>query len=170
MALRGIFRRLSGTKAATPQKRTALVVVDDSEELGAAIEFTARRAAQTDMDIVLLRINEPLDGQNWMFVGDLIAQEARDDAINKLHVQAGHVREITGQQPQLYMREGNAVEELKRFVAGNPAVRILVLASAPKGGPGPLVEAVTGKLSGKLGIPVIIVPGHVDHDRLQAFS
>ena len=58
-----------------------------------------------------------------------------------------------------------------KLVKEHAEISILVLAAAPGAKPGPLVEAVTGKFAGKIGIPVTVVPGDLtaaEIDRLTA--
>ncbi len=61
-----------------------LVIVDDSEELEVAVRFVSRRAASTKGGIVLLKIIEHHDPQHWQSVEEIILQEARDEAEEKL--------------------------------------------------------------------------------------
>ena len=46
----------------------------------------------------------------------------------------------------------------------------LVLGAAAQGTPGPLVAHFTGNNAGALPCPVMIIPGSLDDDRLEALS
>jgi hypothetical protein len=46
----------------------------------------------------------------------------------------------------------------------------VLAASIEQRGPGPLVAALTGKLMGKLRIPVTIVPGNLSEEDIDAVS
>ena len=59
---------------------------------------------------------------------------------------------------QLRRVRGNRREELFKLIKEHPEISILVLSAAAGRKPGPLVEAVTGKFAGKIGIPVTVVP------------
>ena len=71
----------------------------------------------------------------------------------------------------LYVREGSRREELMNLIEEEPGISILVLgAGVDKRGPGPLVEALTGKFIGKLRIPVTIVPGNLSTEDIDSIS
>ncbi|MEO8141432.1 MAG: universal stress protein, partial [Sphingomicrobium sp.] len=47
------------------EKRTYLVVIDDSAEARVALHFAARRAAKTDGAVEVLAVVEPQDFVQW---------------------------------------------------------------------------------------------------------
>lgn len=155
-----------------PQGRRAfLVVVDDSPEMGAAARFAARRAARTGGRVALLSVVEPVDGGHWMFVGNLMHEEAREDAERRLQQVAATVHSCSGERPELIVREGSLKEELFKLIEEDDDISILVLGAASGGeGPGPLVQSLTGKNAGKLRIPVTIVPGDLSDTELEALT
>jgi len=139
--------------------RLFLIVVDDSEELPAAIHYACARARETGGRVALLYVFQTdNDFHHWKFVSGLVEQEAQRDAENILKLHALRVVKETGRRPETYVRKGNRREELFKLVQEHPEISILVLSSAPGRKPGPLVEAVTGKYAGKIGIPVTVVP------------
>lgn len=148
--------------AAGPGKeahRLFLIVVDDSEELPAAIHYACMRARQTGGRVALLYVYQiDIDFHHWKFVSELVEQEAQQDAENILKLHALRVVQETGRRPETYVRKGNRREELFKLVKEHPEISILVLSAAPGRKPGPLIEAVTGKYAGKIGIPVTVVP------------
>lgn len=153
-------------------KRVFLVVVDDSEELSATIRYACNRAKKTGGRIALLYVYDiDKDFQQFAAVGNLMEAEAKRTAEETLQRHAAIVHTATGRMPDMYVRKGNSREELFGLVAEHPEISILVLGAAPGQKPGPLVEAVTGKYAGKIGIPVTVVPGDLnaaDIDRLTA--
>ncbi|MDH3593464.1 MAG: universal stress protein [Rhodospirillales bacterium] len=151
--------------------RVFLVVVDDSEEMGVALRYACRRASNTGGRVALLFVVEPTDFQHWMAVGDLMREEARNEGEQLLQRLAARVNELTGTLPVLYVREGSRREELMKLIDEEPSISILVLgASIDKRGPGPLIEALTGKFVGKLRVPVTIVPGNLDEEDIDSIS
>jgi nucleotide-binding universal stress UspA family protein len=151
--------------------RVFLVVVDDSEEMGVALRFACRRAGNTGGRVALLFVVEPTDFQHWMAVGDLMREEARNEGEQLLQRLAARVNELTGTLPVLYVREGSRREELLKLIDEEPSISILVLgASIDKRGPGPLIEALTGKFVGKLRVPVTIVPGNLNEEDIDSIS
>ena len=61
-----------------------LVIVDDSNELNVAIRFAAKRAQSTNGGVILLNVIEQFDPQQWQSIEDIILQEAREKAQEKL--------------------------------------------------------------------------------------
>jgi nucleotide-binding universal stress UspA family protein len=151
--------------------RVFLVVVDDSEEMVVALRFACRRAQHTGGRVALLYVVEPADFQHWMAVGDLMREEARSEGEQLLQKLATQVNDITGALPVLFVREGSRREELLKLIEEEPSISILVLAAdTGSRGPGPLVEAFTGKFIGKLRIPVTIVPGNLANEQIDSIS
>jgi hypothetical protein len=72
--------------------------------------------------------------------------------------------------PELVIREGEAVAQIIAQVRDDPDIGVLVLgAAADKKGPGPLVTQLT-RNAGSLPVPVTIVPGDLSKERLEAIT
>lgn len=148
--------------------RVFLVVVDDSAEQGVALRYAALRVRKSGGRVALLRVIEPAGQVEWAGVGAMLAEERREEAERLLSGLAAQVHEITGGIPILLIREGEPRDELLALMVQDPRISILVLAMAPGGkGPGPLVTALTGKLAGKLTIPMTLVPGSISEKELE---
>tara|TARA_R110000868_G_scaffold16830_1_gene74585 strand:+ start:347 stop:865 length:519 start_codon:yes stop_codon:yes gene_type:complete len=149
-----------GPSLAPEQSRQFLVVVDESAELDAALRYACGRARNTGGKIALLYVYDvDPDFMHYQFVQELADVEARADADGVLRVFAQRVLKETGREPDLYVRKGNRRDQLFKLVKERPELSLLILSSAVGQKPGPLVEAVTGKYAGKIGLPVTIVPG-----------
>jgi nucleotide-binding universal stress UspA family protein len=147
-------------ESAPAARRKFLVVVDDTPECKVALRFAARRAQATGGGVTLLYVMEPAEFQHWMFVGDLMEQESREEAERLLQGLAAEVNDLTSIVPELLVREGRRRDELLALIEEDPEVRVLVLGAAPgPEGPGPLVSALAGELSGSFSIPITVVPG-----------
>ncbi|MEE8506584.1 MAG: universal stress protein, partial [Kiloniellales bacterium] len=84
---------------------------------------------------------------------------------------AAQVNELAGAMPILYVREGKVRDELFKLLEEEPSVSILVLgANTGSRGPGPLVSALTGKMIGKLRVPVTVVPGNLADEKIDSIS
>ncbi|WP_421994731.1 universal stress protein [Roseococcus sp.] len=148
--------------------RVFLVVVDDSPERAVALRYAALRAAKSGGRVALLRVVEPVGQSEWAGIGALMAQERLEEAESTLAGLAAQVREITGGIPMLITREGNTADELLALLAEDPRISILVLASAADSkGPGPLIQALTGRLGAKMTIPMTVVPGNMSEAELD---
>lgn len=153
--------------------RVFLVVLDDSEELASVIHYACNRARQTGGKIALLYVidmDAEKEFQHWHFVGDLMEREAQEAAENALRRHAAIITKETGITPVQYIRKGNTQEELFALVNHVEKISNLLLGSAPGEKPGPLVEAVTGKYAGQIGIPVTIIPGSLSADEIDALT
>ncbi|OFX11371.1 MAG: universal stress protein, partial [Alphaproteobacteria bacterium RIFOXYD12_FULL_60_8] len=134
--------------------RTFLVVVDNSEEMRAALRYACRRARATGGKVALLHVAEPAEFQHFAAIGDLMRQEARQEAEEILQRLASEVHNCSGQFPVLHMREGKRDEELFKLVEEFPDITILVLAAGTGNeGPGPIISKLTSKKGAHLRIP-----------------
>jgi len=150
--------------------RKFLVVLDDTRECLNAMRFAALRAAHTGGGVQILSIIPPEEFQHWMGVADLMRAEARERIEAHFEVFAKWMRDKQGVNPELVIREGDPVTEILSQVKDDPEVGVLVLgAGSDKGGPGPLVTAMS-RNSGTLPIPVTIVPGDMSKERLESIS
>ena len=153
--------------------RIFLVVVDDSEELGGTIRYTCNRAKHTGGRMALLYVidmEQDKEFQHWLGVGNLMEQEAQVAAQNVLNRHAQKILKDSGAEPIQFIRKGKTREELFALINEHPEISILVLGSAPGEKPGPLVEAVTGKYAGQLGIPATVVPGALSEDEIDRLT
>ena len=152
-------------------QRIFLVIVDESPEMGVALRFACRRARHSGGRVALLFVIEPSEFQNWLGVGKLISDEARQSAEQLLQRHAAKASELTGSVPILYLREGSKRDQLLELIEEEPSISVLVLgANVGQGGPGPLVSALTGKFVGRLRVPVTIVPGSLSEEDVDALS
>jgi nucleotide-binding universal stress UspA family protein len=157
--------------ASPAPERVFLVVVDDSAELEVALRYACRRARKTGGRVALLAVLEPGDFQHWAAVSDLMAEEARAAAEQMLQKLAEKVNEWTGTMPVLYVREGSRSDELLKLIEEEPSISILVLGANPgPKGPGPLVSMLTGRMVGRLRVPITIVPGNLSLEDVDKVS
>ena len=151
--------------------RVFLVVVDETEEMKVALRFACLRARRTGGRVALLYVIEPAEFQHWMAVGDLMREEARSEGEQLLQRLAAQVNELVGTIPVLYVREGKVRDELFKLLDEEPRISVLVLgANTGSRGPGPLVSALTGKMIGKLRVPITVVPGNLGDEEIDKVS
>lgn len=153
------------------QNRVFLLVVDESAELNAAVRYACNRARRTGGRVALLYVYDiEKSFQEFAAVGSLLEREALQKAEETLKSHALMIQQTIGRVPEMYVRKGNSREELFKLVAEHPEISILVLGAAPGKKPGPLVEAVTGKFAGKIGIPVTVVPGDLNETEIDRLT
>jgi nucleotide-binding universal stress UspA family protein len=152
--------------------RKFLVIVDETPECDRAVYYAARRAARTGGRLVLfatITIGE--EGQQWLGVGDLMREEAREEADGRLDHYAARARNLAGVDPERVLREGIKADEIVKFIDEDEDIAILVLAAGTgKEGPGPLVSSIAGAGSGSFPIPITIVPGNLTDEELDALA
>ena len=150
--------------------RKFLVVLDDSRECLNAMRFAAMRAANTGGGVEILSIIPPEEFNHWLGVGAVMREEARERIEAHYEVFAKWMRDKQGVNPELVIREGEAVEELLAQVREDPDVGVVVLgAGSGKKGPGPLVTALT-RAAATLPVPLTIVPGEMSKERLESIT
>lgn len=150
--------------------RKFLVVLDDSRECLNAMRFAAMRAARTGGGVTILSIIPPDEFQHWIGVGDIMREEARERIEAHFEVFAKWMRDKQGVDPELVIREGEAVPEILAQIREDADIGVLVLgAGTDKSGPGPLVSQMS-RTSGTLPVPITIVPGELSKERLEAVT
>lgn len=164
------------TPTETPQAaklpvRIFLVVVDESPELPVALRYACLRARKSQGKVALVYVMEPGEMQHWLAMENLMREEQRNEAEQKLQKLARDVNRLTGTLPALYVREGNPRDEVLALIDEEPSISILVLAAGtdPEG-PGPLISYYTGRGLSRLRIPLTIVPGGLDDEQLDAIT
>lgn len=153
------------------EHRVFLVVVDDSEEMLVALRFACMRAKNTGGRVALFRDIEPVGFHHWAGVSELMQDEARDAAEERLNELAEEVVQLSGLIPAIYVRAGPIEEELIALIDEEPTISILVLAASPSHeGPGPLVSHLVGKGVNKVRVPITIVPGNLSRKQIDALT
>ena len=150
--------------------RKFLVVLDDSRECLNAIRFAALRATHTGGAVTILSVIPPEEFQHWMGVADIMREEARERIEAHFEVFAKWMRDKHAIQPELVIREGKPVDEILALITEDPQIGVLVLgAGSDRSGPGPLVTQLS-RSSGSLPVPITIVPGTMDKERMESIA
>ena len=150
--------------------RKFLVILDDSRECLNAMRFAAMRAAKTNGGVTILSVIPPDEFNHWIGVGEVMREEARERIHAHFEVFAKWMRDKQNIDPELVIREGEAVAQIIAHVNEDPDIGVLVLgANTDKKGPGPLVTQLT-KNAASLPIPITIVPGELSKERLEAIT
>ena len=150
--------------------RKFLVVLDDTQECLNAMRFAAMRAANTGGGVKILSIIPPDEFRPWVGVGELMRAEARERIVAHFEVFAKWMRDKQKIDPELRIREGEAIRELFDEVAEDTQIGVLVLgAGTGKEGPGPLVTQLC-RTAGTLPIPITIVPGSLSKEEIEKIT
>jgi len=151
--------------------RKFLVVADDTIECRTALYFAARRAQATGAHVTILASHEPGDFNHWIGVAETAKREAEAASEALLESMAEDAEAVTGERPELLLREGERREVLARVLEEDPLISLLILGASPSSeGPGPLVSALArgkGLFNGRT-VPVTVVPGDMDKSEIDA--
>jgi nucleotide-binding universal stress UspA family protein len=97
--------------------------------------------------------------------------EATADAEDQLEAAAAKVRNAIGVDPEKVIRIGTKAEEIVKMIEADEDISFLVLAAGTgTEGPGPLVSTIAGKAAATFPIPVVIVPGGLSDEEIDALA
>jgi len=148
-----------------------LVIVDETPECERALRFAARRVTRTGASLLLLGVVSPPDNFEWLGVGDAMRAEAEEEAQERLEVAAAKARSAAGVEPEQVVRVGDKSEAILDLINEDEDISFLVLAAGTaKEGPGPLVSSLAGKAASSFPVPVVIVPGNLTDEEIDALA
>lgn len=148
-----------------------LVIVDGAPESVVALRYAGRRASRVTAGVVLLSVVAPPEAPPILGVGSLMEAEATEEAQCMLDDAATAMREIAGVEPQTFTRVGAKADEILKLIDEDEDIAFLVLAAGVgKEGPGPLVSSLAAKGAATFPIPIVIVPGHLQPDEIDALA
>ena len=150
-------------------RRKLMVIADDTSEAPSAALFAGLRAARSGAGVVILHVIERQAFAHWMGVGVEMRREALDGARMQASALATLIEEEAGLVPELLIEEGEPLEVIRKVVRDDPAIKVLVLASATgRGGPGPLVSALAkGRFGMDRPLAVTVVPGGLEVQQVK---
>ena len=155
----------------TGHKPKCLVIVDDIAESDRAVRYASRWAIRAGGGVVMLRIVETENqNQQWLGVADIMRAEALEEANAALDRAAGRANGIAAITPERVIREGDPTEQMIDVIEKDVDIIMLVLAANPgPEGPGPIISA-TADAVGTFPIPIVIVPGDLGDEEIDALS
>jgi nucleotide-binding universal stress UspA family protein len=149
--------------------RKFLIILDDTPEMLNAMRYAAIRASKTGGGVEMLAIVDTAEFQPFMGVADVMRAEAREKIEAHFQVFKDRMERREGVTPRLTIREGDKVDAVIQHIASDPEIGVLVLgAGVDKGGPGPIVAALTGRRLAEVAIPITIVPGSMTKEQIVA--
>ena len=97
--------------------------------------------------------------------------EAEDAASELQEKFAAHAREVAGLEPEKVIRTGVKSEEILKLITEDEDISYLVLAAGTGSeGPGPLVTSLASKTASSFPIPVVLVPGGLLDEEIDALT
>jgi nucleotide-binding universal stress UspA family protein len=148
-----------------------MVVIDDTPECARAVHFASRRTARTGASMIMLAIVDPPDNFEWIGVGEAMIEEATEEAQRRLDEAAKEARSAAGVEPEQAIRTGEKADTIIKLIHEDEDISFLVLAAgSSKDGPGPLVTTLAGKAASTFPIPIVIVPGGLTDEEIDALA
>jgi hypothetical protein len=148
--------------------RKFLAVSDETEECMKALVFAGMRAKAVSAGLVILRCARVPGLGGWIGLDKDISQDAIDSARVKAMRHLDAVETRVGIKAELVVSEDEPVDAIRRLVASDLAIKVLILAAAPGWRPGPLVSRLAkGKPIASRPIAVTVIPGDISDTQLD---
>lgn len=150
-----------------------MAVVDDTPECESAVYFSACRARNTNSRIVLLFVSQPEEFQHWLRVEEIHREENEQTAAAVFRLYKRKLKNWGFEDVEVdeVVRHGEKSEEIVAAIEEDEDISFLVLgASTSSEGPGRLVSWLAGKQAGVFPIPIVIIPGTLDLEEIEALA
>lgn len=153
-------------------RRRFLAIVDNTPECDRAVVYAAKRAERTGGALLLLCVVAPPEFEHWLGVQNRMREEAYEEAAALLETYAERAASVAAIEPETKIREGDTADEVRKEIAEDRDIAILVLAAGTgREGPGPLVSAVAARdRAHAYPIPVTVVPGDLSDEDIAALT
>jgi len=153
------------------ERPACLVIADESPEFPAALSYAAQLAKISGWRLVMLRVVEKPDPAPWASITDEMRRQAFDEAESLTQRFAAEVWAACGVTAEPTLREGDLKPEVRKLVDEDVSIRLIVLASASGGSPGPLVSSLAkGAGLGTRAVPVLVVPGVLSGEEIRGLA
>lgn len=148
-----------------------LLFVDDTPECDRAVYYASRWAVRVGGGVVMLRVIEIDDlNQQWPGVADIMRAEAEEGANAAIDRASGKAYAVAAITPERVVRAGDPSKHILDVIDQDADICLMVLAAASGvGGPGPIVTTLA-KAAGTFPIPLMVVPGNLTDEEVDALS
>jgi len=154
--------------------RKFLLVIDDSDEVNAALFYAANRVAHSSGSLVMLYVIEPQDFQHWMGVRQVHLEEesAKAKALFRLFRRKLNQAGFENVASEEVVLDGPTDTQILKLIADDEVIAIRVLGAATDSrGPGPPVSSLApGGEAGRFPIPITIVPGNLTPEEIASLA
>lgn len=155
--------------AISPSPPKFLVCVDQHEESLPALKFACLRAITRGAIVDLMHILPPADFQTLGMIADRMNEERRTNGEALLKRLSDEAQRLYGITPGLILREGSVGDEIIKALSELEDISILIVGTAHHmKGRGKLAAWLAQQLGQKLFIPLLMVPGNLTDDQIQA--
>ncbi|MBN8530684.1 MAG: universal stress protein [Alphaproteobacteria bacterium] len=150
----------------TPQ---FLVCINASEESRIALKFACALAVKRQGRVQLLHIvPPPQEFQGFLTVADKIRNENREAGEKLVAERAEEAQKGSSITPVVSIREGKVADEILAAAESDPDTDMVIIGADPDSGHGHIVSQLAAQLGKRLLIPLLIVPGNLTDQQIQA--
>ena len=151
------------------EKPKFLVCVDAHDESIAAMKFACLKAANRGAEVELIHIIAPVDFQTLGIIADRMSEERKKEGEALLQRMEREALTHYGITPTLTLKQGSAGEELLKTIEEKNDFSILIIGTAlHTKGRGKLAAWLAQQLGQRLFIPLVMVPGNLTEEQLEA--
>ena len=151
--------------------RKFLVVLDETPECEVAVYFGAARSRSTGSMLTMLYVVEPPEFAHWLAVEQYAREEGerKAEALFRMYLRKLEQWGFADLPKETVIRHGNPCDELRGLANDDPDISFLVLgASTGSEGPGRLVSGLLSKGAKGFPTPIVIVPGDMTFEEIDA--
>ncbi len=151
--------------------RKFLVVLDETPECERAVYFGAARARQTGSMLTMLYVVEPEGFAHWLAVEAAARDEGerKAEALFRLYRRKLEQWGFGDLPVEEVVRHGEGSEQIRELENEDPDISFLVLGAATsKEGPGRLITKLVTKGAAGFPTPIVIVPGDMEFEEIDA--
>lgn len=153
------------------KKVNYLVCVNSEEYSRVALRFACHMAKKNKGSVIVLHVMEPVDYQSFGTVAEKMRQELREKAEKLLQSLAEMSGNESGITPVLLVREGLIEEEIISVVKEDDSINMLLVGSAPESSnKSKILPPLVAQSGNKLQIPILIVPGNLTSQQIEALT
>jgi nucleotide-binding universal stress UspA family protein len=147
-----------------------MVCVGHGEVSKVAVRFACARAKKSNCTVELIHVIEPADFQALFAVTDKVREERRQEAEKLLQGLAALAQQMSV-TPSLNLREGPRGEEIVKATLEDPNINLLIIGmeTAESSQTG-LINWLLPRIGDKLLVPVMIVPGTLTDQQIDALT
>ncbi len=121
--------------------------------------------------MVILAVVDPPHNFEWIGVGEAMLAEGQEEAQKRLETAAKEARSAAGVEPEQVVLVREKPAAITEIIENDADISFLVLAAGTgKEGPGPLVSTIAGKTASTFPIPIVIVPGGLSDEEIDALA
>lgn len=153
--------------------RKFMVVLDETPECETAVYFAAARARSTNSMLTMLFVIEPPEFTHWLAVEEAAREEGerKAEALFRMYRQKLEKWGFGDLPREEVVRYGQRCEQIRELANEDPDISFLVLGAAVGGeGPGRLVTNLITKGTKDFPTPIVIVPGDMTFEEIDALA